>query len=161
MSDHRVDLPVGVQVELNPAWALSQEVGPDSGYVYQPVADTPGTVFVRYGPDATVDAYLAALATSYPPPTLVSDRACDLHGVPARRVRLLQDRDVPAMSTPPQTERQQAPPASGRIVFVAVGCEAVRLPFLVGYEVPERAIEEFGETLDDIIASVRPSDSEP
>ena len=52
------------------------------------------------------------------------------------------------------------PLPAGRVVFVAVGCEALRLPFLAGYDVPEAALEEVGTALDAIIASVRPDDPE-
>jgi hypothetical protein len=144
-----------VRVDLDPSWAVYQELGPLAGHVYQPVGDTNGTVFVRYGPDATLPAYLAGLATGYPPPALVEDQRWDLHGLPARRVRLVQDRGGAPMSSGASAPAHRPLPA-GRFVYVAVGCEALRVPFLAGYEVPEAALEEVGTALDAIIASVRP-----
>jgi hypothetical protein len=156
VTGHHVHLQAaGVRVDLHPSWARYEDVGPTSGAVYQPVAATHGTVFVRYGSDATVDVYLAGLATGYPLPVLVSDQEWDLHGLPARRVQLVQERNTPPMATTDPTGPEHAPPA-GRVVFVAVGCEATRLPVLTGYDVPETALDEVRDALEGIIASVRP-----
>ncbi len=157
MIEDEVDLPAaGLRVRVNPAWARYQDLGPESGYVYQPIADTNGTVFVRYGPDATVDAYLQGLATGFPPPALVSDQAWDLHGLAARRVRLVQDRGGATMYTSGPTGPEHRDLPAGRFVYVAIGCEALRLPILAGYEVPEAALEQFTAVLDDLLAGVRP-----
>jgi hypothetical protein len=147
----------GVRFRVNPSWALYQDIGPESGYVYQPIADTHGTVFVRYGPDATVEASLARLGNDLPtPPVLVADQRLDVHGLAARRVHLVQDRGTPKMYTsgPAGPEHRLLP--AGRAVYVAVGFEAMRVPVLAGYDVPETALETLSYVLEDIIASVQP-----
>jgi hypothetical protein len=75
-------------------------------------------------------------------------------------VQLVQERDAPPMGTTDPAGPQHAPPA-GRVIFVAVGCEATRLPVLAGYDVPEAALDEVRDALEGIIASVRPDMSEP
>jgi hypothetical protein len=156
--DPDVHVPAaGVRIRLNPAWPLYQDLQSESGYVYQPIGDTHGTVFVRYGPDATLEACLTGLGRSLPtPPVLVADQRWEVHGLPARRVQLVQDRGTAMMYTsgPEGAEHRLLP--AGRVVFVAVGIEGIRVPVLAGYDVPETALESFGAVLEDIIASVQP-----
>jgi hypothetical protein len=149
--------PAGVWVDLNPEWPLYQDVVPSQGRVYQPIGDTGGTVFVRYGADATVDACLAGLGGGLPqPPTLLEDQRLQVRGLPARRVRLIQERGSAEMYTSGKTGPEHRTLPAGRDVIVAVGMEVRGVSVLAGYIVPEQAVERFRAVLDAIVASVRP-----
>ena len=149
------DLPeIGLSVDLEPAWPVLPLAEPDVRGIYQPVADTTGIVFVRYGPSESVDGYVSRLGGMLTEVERVEDRPVEYAGLDGRRVTL-------EMTTAPTElywidasgEPSHRPVLPARTVLSVVGIEHRATPILVGYRLPAEALQAYRDVVEAIIGS--------
>lgn len=149
------ELPeIGLAVELDPAWLVLPLTEPDAAGIYQPVADTTGIVFVRYGPSESVDAYVSRLGGMLTEVERVEDRPVEYAGLDGRRVTLeMMTAPTELYWTDASGEPSHRPVLPARTVLSVVGIEHRGTPILVGYRLPAEALQAYRDVVEAIIGS--------
>ncbi len=133
--------PVGLSVEVYRPWPI--ETAPLEGgeNLYQRIAGSEGLLFLRYGPNETLEAFLPTLEDYVTRATIASDEPIDFLGGPARRVviRSVRQKLGVYLNRPEGGPLHVEEPE--RHTFITVVCFHRReVPVLVGYRLPEIGI---------------------
>jgi hypothetical protein len=145
---------VDLSFEVHSRWPVRTSGSAERGGVFQSVADTEGVLFVRYGPDETIDAFIARLSDYVTRAIVTGDEQVTFKGLPARRLLARTDRE-------PVRVYRQGPAGpidseSSRLVSVvkALGFVHRGTPVLVGYRLTEESVPEFGALAEHMVGSV-------
>jgi hypothetical protein len=138
----------GISIDQHPEWPVLD----GERLVYQRFSND-GTVWVRWGPDATIDQVLAhvGLGSAGATRTIEADQQTAVQGMPARRVQLLVR--APAASA----LGTHSPPGDPERVYVFVGFEVRETPILTGYRAPLSELAAVAPLLEHVLASARAS----
>jgi hypothetical protein len=152
---HHVITAIGLSLNVFQAWPLlsMSDVGAEG--IYQPVGDTSGIVFVRYGPEDTVEKYVGKLGGMFTQVSVVSDSAVVVDGLHARRVtvrvvslsREMYDADMSEGVTHRTLPEE-------RTYICVTGFSHRGLSILAGYRMPEKSLEQYRERLEQMLSSI-------
>lgn len=146
---------VGISFQLYRAWpALPLE---ESGYagVYQPVADTSGIVFVRYGTGQTVGDYVRKLGGMLTKVSILSDRRFIYRGKRARGVTVALDtskRRVYFQNANEGASHKTFP--AERVLISVIGFRHRGIPVLTGYRIPKVYLKTYKSILGHMVNGV-------
>jgi hypothetical protein len=146
---------IGLTLNVFAALPLNEMTDGSATGVYQPVADTTGIVFVRYGPDDTVDRYVARLGGMFTDVSITSDIPVVVDGQQARRVtvRIASRAREMYTSDPSQGVTHRALPEE--VIEISVLAFSHRgMWILAGYRMPELSLERYREVLERMLGSI-------
>lgn len=124
----RVD-PPGLSIDVYDPWALRAG---DHG-IFQQVGDTDGVVFVRWGPNETIEAFIPRLTDYLTTATVIADDPVTLKGRPARRLLARTERQGVRVYRPgPSGPTHSESPARVSTV-TAYGLVSRGTPVLLGH----------------------------
>ena len=134
-----------VSVDFHPEWPIDDISDASRGFVYQTVPGVDSSlVFVRWGPEETLENYIRPLGHSGWTATLQRDEAVTHAGLAARRVRIL-------LAPLELSDHDDAQP----LILVVTGLVMCGLPLLFGYRLPEDAFPEWESRMEGIVGTVR------
>jgi hypothetical protein len=155
LSVQHVITAIGLSLKLFAPWPLLSMSGVGAEGIYQPVADTSGIVFVRFGSNETVEEYVSKLGGMFTEVSVIGDEAATVAGRPARRitVRIVAQPREMYRSEPGGgiTHKTLAPE---RTVLTVIGFNNRGIPILTGYRMPEESLSQHKEQLEKILSSI-------
>ena len=131
---------IGLAMDLHSVWPVLSLGAVGAMGIYQPVANTTGIVFVRYGPGETVDEFVRQLGGMLTDITVLHDKPITFAGEDGRRV------------TVRMTMHLRKPVE--RTTLVVIGFSHRGIPILVGYRVLDKALRRYQTQLEGIFDSV-------
>ena len=137
------------------AWPLLPMSDGSATGIYQQVADTTGIVFVRYGPEDTVEHYVGRLGGMLTQVTVVSDTPAVVSGQTARRVTIrivALPREAYDGDTRHGVTHRTVPEERTLITVLAFSHRGY--PVLAGYRMPEEWLDRYRETLEASLGSI-------
>ncbi len=146
---------IGLSFEVYRPWLF--ETAPLEGgeNLYQRIADTGGLLFLRYGTNETLEAFLPTLEDYVIKATIASDEPILFLGAPARRVVIRSIRQKlgvylnRAEGGPLHVEEPE------KHTFIsAIGFRRRGMPVLVGCRLPEERVAEFQPILERFMSGV-------
>lgn len=146
---------IGLTLNVFAPWPLLPMSEVSTTGIYQPVADTSGIVFVRYGPEDTLENYIGKLGGMFTQVSIVSDMPVTVGGRQARRVTLRMV--TPSMEmydgdTSKGVTHRTLPAEHTRICVIGFGNRGI--PILTGYRMPDESYERYREQLERILSSI-------
>ncbi|MGH3813683.1 MAG: hypothetical protein ACRDUV_14720 [Pseudonocardiaceae bacterium] len=154
---------IGLAIDHYQPWPSYLVKLDDGANLYQMIGDTGGQVFLRYGSGETVDAFLATLADAVTDVSIGADEIVHYHNWPARQVTVSQQRPqigVYRTKDPRFGPSHDTIPASTTHVEI-IGFRHNSIPVLVGFRIPQEALDEHRPVLRRIISSVSQTDEYP
>jgi hypothetical protein len=155
---------IGLNMPIYEAWALqTMQDGPNTN-VFQQIDDLIGVLFVRYGPDETLDAFIDSLAEARTSIDVQRDEPAVVSGQPARRVALTRIRH--SVRVYRETLRYDAETgkhvpdlvdgmtSEERTTMRVTGLEHRGVPILFGYRLPEEEVPKYAPILEQFVDGV-------
>lgn len=152
----RWELGAGLTVDRYLAWEHGVAPLPGGANAYQRVAGTGGVVFVRYGPEEDVDAFVASLRDAVTDVTVEQDATATVLGRPGRHLVLSRHRQelgVHRTDDPRYGPTHGVEPAMTEHVEVTA-FELEGTPVLVGFRLPAEQWSPHRAVVERIVASL-------
>lgn len=146
---------IGLTLKIFAPWPLLPMSEAGGAGIYQPVADTSGIVFVRHGPEDTVEKYIGKLGGMFTQVSVIEDVPTTVSGREARRVtiRLVTPaREVYDGDTSTAITHRTLREERTRICVVAFSNRGI--PILGGYRMPEESLARYRVQLEKILNSI-------
>jgi len=146
---------LGISFQSVRAWPVLPLDEPGYAGVYQPIADTSGIAFVRYGKGQTVNAWFQKLGGMSTDVSILSDKQFIYRGKRARRLTVALDtpnRRVYFQDSSSRSSDKTFPAA--REVLSVIGFRHRGIPVLAGYRIPEPHLKTYESILEQILNSV-------
>jgi hypothetical protein len=150
---HRVE-GVGLSFEVYEPWPLRTAGSAESGGVFQQVGNTDGVVFVRWGPEETIDAFVPRLSDYLTTAIVTGDDPVTFRGRSARHLLARTERRAVRVYRPgPAGPTHSESPARVSTVE-AYGLVSRGKPFLIGHLLVEGTPEPSVAGAERIVESV-------
>lgn len=152
---HHVITAIGLSLNVFQAWPLLSMSDVGAQGIYQPVGDTSGIVFVRYGPEDTVEKYVGKLGGMFTQVSVVSDGPVAVGALQARRVtvRVISlSREMYEGDTSQGVTHHTLP--EERTYICVIGFSHRGPSILAGYRMPEESLERYRERLEQMLSSI-------
>ena len=146
---------IGLTLNVFAPWPLLSMSDVGGAGIYQPVADTSGIVFVRYGPEETAEEYIGKLGGMFTQVSIMSDASVTVGGREARRVTLrlvTPAREMYDGDTSKGIAHRTLPEERTRICVIAFSNRGI--PILVGYRMLEESLKRHRAQLEKILSSI-------
>ncbi len=146
---------IGLSFEVYRPWPIETTPLEGGENLYQRIDGTGGLLFLRYGTNETLEAFLPSLEDYVTKATIASDEPITYLGGPARRVAVRSVRQKlgvylnRAEGGPLHVEE----PERHTFIFV-IGFHHLGIPVLVGYRLPEERVAEFRPILERFMSGV-------
>lgn len=152
---HHVIAAIGLSFNVFEPWPLLPMSDVGEKGIYQPVGDTSGIVFVRYGPEETVEKYIGKLGGMFTKVSMIGDEALTVSDRSARRVtvRMVSQPREMYRDEPGRGITHETLPAE-RTVLTVIGFSNRGIPILVGYRIPEESIERYRYKVESMLKSI-------
>jgi hypothetical protein len=151
---HTVDA-IGLSIDLHHAWPILDFSPFGPAGVYQPIADTDGAVFVRYGAGQTLESYVQLLGDRLSTVSVTEEATQLRAGEGARRLDIgvrAPSSEAYFATAGDYPEHQTLPERHDAIAVI--GFTHRDTPILVGYRIAAQHLARFRETLEHMLGSV-------